>query len=306
MTTAHANAGANPHAVDDAAATRLLHAQVDGLDVAYREAGDPRNPAFVLLHGFPSSSFMFRRLIPLLAPRFHVIAPDYIGFGDSAAPPATEFAYTFDALTAHVTGLLAQLGIERHYLYMQDYGGPIGLRMASARPHAILGLVVQNANSYLDGIGALTGAAFTALWQGHDETGVRWLLTPQMTQHQYTAGSRDPAALDPATWTRDSSLLSRPGSDERQVALFRDYQSNVARYPKWQAYLRDRQPRTLVVWGDGDPLFTPAGADAYGRDLRDIAIHHLNTGHFALEEDVQLIAQLTLDFFARSSITTTS
>ena len=290
MTTAHTTAPAD--------APRLLHAQVNGLNVAYREAGDPQNPAFVLLHGFPSSSFMFRNLMPLLASRFYVIAPDYIGFGDSAAPAATDFAYTFDNLTAHVTGLLAQLGIERHYLYMHDYGGPIGLRMASARPDSILGLVVQNANSYVDGIGALTGAAFTSLWQGHDETGVRRLLTPQITQYQYSAGSRDPASLDPATWALDSSRLSRPGSDERQLALFRDYQSNMARYPQWQAYLREHQPKTLVVWGDGDPLFTPAGADAYGRDLRDIAIHHLNTGHFALEEDAQLIAQLTLEFFA--------
>ncbi|MCV2369164.1 alpha/beta fold hydrolase [Roseateles oligotrophus] len=276
----------------------LRHAQVKGLNIAYREAGDRKNPTFVLLHGFPSSSFMYRNLLPLLAERFHVIAPDYVGFGDSAAPQPGDFEYSFDHLAEHVEALLQQLGLDRYYLYMQDYGGPIGLRLATAKPQAVLGLVIQNANSYVEGISRLTSEAFMALWQSKDERGVSQLLAPATVQYQYAAGSRKPADLDPRTWTHDTALLSRPGSAQAQMALFRDYQNNLAKYPQWQAYLREQQPKTLVVWGDGDPLFTPAGADAYGRDLPDLAIHHLDTGHFALEEDAALIADLILTYFS--------
>lgn len=282
-----------------AAAPRVRYGRttIDGLSVFHRSAGDPGAPAFVLLHGFPSSSHMYRELIPRLAGRFHVIAPDYIGFGHSDAPPAERFDYTFDRLAGIVATLLERLGVARYHLYMQDYGGPVGMRLATAAPERVLGLVFQNANAYLDGIGAAAADVFLPLWERGDETGARQMLTAELTRWQYTAGARDPDGLNPDAWLHDQAGLDRPGSAERQLALFRDYRHNVALYPDWQDYLRTQQPKTLVAWGRHDPVFIAAGAEAFRRDLAQADIHYLESGHFALEEDAGAIAALILRTF---------
>ncbi|WP_085316109.1 alpha/beta fold hydrolase [Derxia lacustris] len=273
-------------------------ASVDGLSIFYREAGAADAPVIVLLHGFPSSSHMFRDLIPLLADRFRVIAPDYPGFGHSDAPPASEFEYSFDRLAGVVDSLLDQLGVESAVFYMQDYGGPIGMRLAVEWPQRVAGLVVQNANAYMEGVSQAAIDVFMPLWQHGDETNARKLLLPATTRFQYEAGARDPAALNPDAWTHDQATLDRPGAAERQLALFRDYQSNVARYDAWHDWLRSHQPRTLIVWGKGDPFFTVAGAEAFTRDLTDVELHFFSTGHFALEEDALPIAALIRKRFA--------
>lgn len=271
---------------------------VDGLDVFYREAGLPDSPAIVLLHGFPSSSHMYRDLIPLLAGRFRVIAPDYIGFGHSDAPPADAFAYTFDNLARVTQALLDRIGVADAVLYMHDYGGPVGLRLAVARPGSVRGLVFQNANAYMEGVSQAAIDVFMPLWQHGDESGARRMLLAQTTRYQYVAGARDPDALNPDAWTHDQALLDRPGSAERQLALFKDYQSNVASYDAWHAYFRMHQPKTLVAWGRGDPFFTVAGAEAFRRDLPDAQVHLLDSGHFALEEDAPTVAALIERTFA--------
>jgi len=273
-------------------------ATVQGLRVFYREAGDPALPTLVLLHGFPSSSHMFRGLIPLLADRFHVIAPDYIGFGHSDAPAATDFDYSFDRLAAVVQTLLDDLGVQQALFYMQDYGGPIGLRLASGRPAQVSGLIFQNANAYMAGVSQAAIDVFMPLWQHGDETGARRMLLAETTQFQYTAGASNAAALSPDAWVHDQALLDRPGSDARQLALFRDYQSNVASYDAWHAYFRSHQPRSLVVWGQGDPFFTVAGAQAFQQDLADVELHLLDGGHFALEEHAATVAALITQRFA--------
>lgn len=268
--------------------TRTL--DVDGLSIFYREAGSQASPTIVLLHGFPSSSHMYRDLIPLLANRFHVIAPDYVGFGYSAAPSVDEYSYTFDQLAATTDHFLDKLGVSKAIFYMQDYGGPIGLRLAVERPSRVKGLIFQNANAYLEGVSQAAIDVFMPLWQHGDESGARKMLLAETTRFQYTAGMRDPTAVSPDTWTHDQALLDRPGSADRQLALFKDYQSNVARYESWHEYFRSRQPKTLVVWGKGDPFFTPAGAEAFRGDLKDVEVRFFDSGHFALEEDARPIA----------------
>lgn len=273
------------------------HVEVDGLRLFYREAGDPSSPTLVLLHGFPSSSHMFRTLMPLLADRFHLVAPDYVGFGHSAAPDVHAFSYTFARQAEVMQALLDRLGLQRYMLYMQDYGGPIGMRMATAQPERVTGLVFQNANVYLEGVSEAAQAVFMPLWQHGDETGARQMLLAETTRYQYHAGARRPDALNPDAWVMDQALLDRPGSAARQLALFRDYQHNVALYDRWQAYLREHQPRTLVAWGEGDPFFTVAGAQAFARDLKDVAVHLLPSGHFALEEEAATVAALIASHF---------
>lgn len=265
---------------------------INGLNVFYREAGNPSSPTIVLLHGFPSSSHMFRDLIPQLADKFHVIAPDFIGFGHSAAPLATEFEYTFDALAAHVQALLDQLKITKAIFYMQDYGGPVGLRLASTRPQQVAGLVIQNANAYMDGISEAAANVFMPLWNNNDETGARQMLLAETTKYQYTAGAANPDNLNPDAWTSDQLNLDGADAAARQMALFKNYQSNVGLFDVWHAYFREQQPRTLITWGKGDPFFTVPGAEAYKRDLKDIEVHYLNGGHFALEEYSSDVAQL--------------
>ena len=284
-------------AAADLLRVRYGRTTIDGLSVFHRSAGDPAAPAFVLLHGFPSSSHMFRELIPKLATHFHVIAPDYIGFGHSDAPSAELFEYSFDRIAGIVATLLERLGVTRYHLYLQDYGGPIGLRLASAAPERVLGLVFQNANLYAEGIGEAAAGLFLPLWERGNETGARQMLTIEATRWQYTAGTRNPDGLNPDAWLHDQAGLDRPGSAERHLALFRDYRHNVARYPAWQQYLRTWQPKTLVAWGRHDPIFIAAGAEAFRRDLERPAIHYLESGHFALEEDADAIAALILRTF---------
>lgn len=268
------------------------HVDIDGLSIFYRAAGDPAHLVIVLLHGFPSSSHMFRELIPLLADRFRVIAPDYIGFGHSAAPTVEQFDYSFDRLAAHVRALLDRIGVTDAIYYMHDYGGPIGLRLAMARPALVRGLVVQNANAYVEGLTPAVAGVFMPLWEKGDESGARQMLLAETTRMQYTAGARDAAALNPDAWVLDQALLDRHGSAERQMALFNDYRNNVPLYEAWQAYFRTQQPKTLVAWGRGDPFFGVPGAEAFRRDLTDVRVELLDSGHFALEEDAARVAEL--------------
>ena len=277
------------------------YSTVKGVRLFYREAGDPAAPAVVLLHGFPSSSHMYRELIPLLASRFHVIAPDLPGYGYSDMPPIDQYDYTFDKLAQSVQGLLDQLKVKDYVLYMQDYGGPVGLRIATAHPSRIRGLVVQNANAYLEGVSEMLGGVFMPLWKQQNETtlaAARAFLTAETTQFQYTQGARSPAALNPDAWTHDQALLDRPGNEAIQLKLFVNYQTNVALYDTWHAYFRQHQPKTLVVWGKGDPLFTVAGAEAYKRDLNKIEVCYFSGSHFMLEEYAAEVAAKILRVFA--------
>lgn len=272
------------------------HVTVEGLRIAYREAGTPGDPALVLLHGFPSSSHMFRDLMPRLANTFHVIAPDYPGFGYSDAPDSAAFSYTFDRVAEIMRGCITQLGIQRFALYAHDFGGPVGFRIAAQAPERIAGLVIQNANAYLEGLSP-AAAAIQPFWEGRSpetEQPVRNLLSAEGIQAQYVTGTPDPERLSPDAWTLDHALVSRPGRLEIQIDLLHDYPSNLARYSQWQQYFRDHQPPTLIVWGQGDPFFLPEGARAYLRDLPAAQLHFLDAGHFALESRAEEIAALAV------------
>lgn len=267
--------------------------EIDGLSVFVREAGNVNAPAIVLLHGFPTSSHMFRELIPMLADKFRVIAPDLIGYGHSSAPPVDEFDYTFENLAAITRKLLARLEVESYILYVHDFGGPVGLRVALAGPERVRGLIVQNANAYMEGVSDAVAGLFMPLWKERTpqtEAAVRGFMTAEATKLQYTAGARDPLALNPDAWILDQALLDRPGVADAQLELFVDYKNNVAAYDAWHSYFRTRQPKTLVVWGKNDPFFVAAGAEAFRRDLPKADIVLLDGGHFALEEHASAIA----------------
>jgi pimeloyl-ACP methyl ester carboxylesterase len=275
---------------------------VDSLDVFYREAGDPQAPAVVLLHGFPTSSHMFRNLIPALADRYHVIAPDYIGFGQSAMPSPDQFPYTFDALTDITSGLLDQLGIGRIAMYVQDYGAPVGWRLALRNPQRITAIISQNGNAYTDGFVKPFWDGLFAYAQSpgpRTEGPVRGALTAQVTRWQYVNGVSDESLVSPDNWIHDQALLDRPGNDEIQLKLFRDYPSNVELYPAVQQYFRDSQVPLLAVWGANDEIFGPDGARAFERDLRNAEIHLVESGHFALESHLQTITTHIRDFLGR-------
>jgi len=273
---------------------------VRGLEVFYREAGPKDAPTLVLLHGFPSSSHMFRDLIPQLSERLHIIAPDFIGFGYSAQPTTQQFNYTFDNLASVVEDLLfRELNTKKFSIYVQDYGSPIGFRIASRNPHAIEGIIVQNGNAYVEGLSP-AWEPIRALWKARNpetEKQVREFLTAESTKFQYIHGARQPEKISPDSYTFDQFFLDRPGSEAIQIALFHDYASNLALYPEWQAYFRSYQPPTLVVWGTNDPFFTVDGARAYQRDLPNAELHFLDTGHFALEEESTAIAGHIRRFF---------
>jgi len=284
----------------DRAVVRFRTTTVDGFSIFYREAGDRRNPSLVLLHGFPSSSIMFRDLMPRLADRFHLVAPDYPGFGRSEAPPPGAFHYTFDHLAEIVERFLEQQAVNFYSLYMQDYGGPIGFRLALAHPERVHALVIQNAVAHEQGLSELW-ATRKAFWRDRaaNEAAVRAnLLSLEATRQRHVGRSPHPERIDPETWESEFALLTRPGIVEIQLDLFHDYRTNVASYPKWQAYLRDVQPPTLVVWGKHDPSFTVAGAVAYGEDVPAAEVHLLDAGHFALDEAAPQIAELIRRFFA--------
>lgn len=265
----------------------------DGLRLFYREAGPKDAPALLLLHGFLSSSHMFRDLIPLLADDLHLIAPDYPGFGYSSAPSVTEFNYTFDHLTDVVERFVQDLGLSKFSIYMQDYGGPVGFRLASRHPEWVEALVIQNDNAYEEGVTETFRKLLGPLWEnrtGATEKPVLDLFELEGTKFQYQHGARNPDGMNPDAWTHDQYGLDRPGNKLIQLDLQANYYTNLSQYDTWHAYFRKHQPPTLVVWGEGDPLFGVEGAKAYKRDLNDIEVHLLNTGHFALEEDAEIIA----------------
>jgi pimeloyl-ACP methyl ester carboxylesterase len=281
--------------------TTYNYATVRGRKMFYREAGNKDSPTIVLLHGFPSSSHMFRDLIPKLSDRFHVIAPDYIGFGYSDAPNTKEFQYTFDNLAEHVEELLFRvLGLKKFNIYVQDYGAPIGYRIASKHHDAIDGIVVQNGNAYVEGIGEAFNPMkpFWADRNAETEKPVRALLTKETTVFQYTHGVKEPQRVSPDSYTFDQFFLDRPGNDAIQLELLYNYQSNVALYDGWHKYFRAKQPRMLIVWGTNDPFFTVEGAKAYQRDIAQAELLFIDTGHFALETHVAEIAGAMKDFLA--------
>jgi pimeloyl-ACP methyl ester carboxylesterase len=281
--------------------TTFQHATVNRLKLFYREAGSKASPTIVLLHGFPSSSHMFRDLIPQLAEKFHVIAPDYIGFGYSDAPAAGDFEYTFDNLAAHVEELLfGVLGLKKFSIYVQDYGAPIGYRIAAKHQDAIEGIVVQNGNAYVEGIGAAFDPMkpFWITRNAETEKPVRALLKKETTIFQYTHGTKDPSRINPDSYTVDQLFLDRAGNDAIQLDLLHNYQSNLACYDGWHDFFRSKQPKTLIVWGKNDPFFTVEGAQAYLRDIPNAELHLLDTGHFALEDSSEFIAHQIVKFFA--------
>jgi pimeloyl-ACP methyl ester carboxylesterase len=276
--------------------------QIDGLDIFYREAGPKEAPTVLLLHGFPTSSHMFRHLIPALADAFHLVAPDYPGFGYSAAPTVDQFAYTFDHLADVIERFTERLGLTRYTLYVQDYGAPVGYRQAVRHPERVTGLVVQNANAYEEGLDNDFWQPLKAYWEDRTDQNaapLRGFLTLEGTKWQYTHGVRHVEAISPDTWTLDQTFLDRPGNQAIQLALFYDYRTNVPLYPTWHAYFRQHQPPTLIVWGQHDQIFPPAGAHPYARDLQTLDFHLLDTGHFALEEDGDRIATLMRAFLRK-------
>ncbi|MEU8761939.1 alpha/beta hydrolase [Streptomyces sp. NPDC048659] len=283
-------------------ALRARTETIDGLEVFYREAGDPSRPTLVLLHGFPTSSHMYRGLMAALSDSYHLIAPDHIGFGASAAPPVTDFDYGFEKLTEITLKLLDRLGLDRFALYVQDYGAPIGLRIAARHPERVTAIVTQSGNAYLEGFTPFWDVLFAhAEDRAAHEPAVRELLSAEATRWQYTHGV--PAdrldRIGPETWTLDQAGLDRPGNQEIQLQLFWDYQFNLAGYPAFQEYFRTHRPPLLAAWGRGDEIFGPAGAEAFARDLPDAEIHLLDAGHFALETHGEEIAELVRDFLGR-------
>ena len=276
-------------------------ATVNGRNLFYREAGDASLPTLLLLHGLPTSSQMFRDLMPALADRFHLIAPDYIGFGHSDAPPSTEFEYSFDNLAAHVSGLVDVLGLTSYILYMQDYGGPIGYRLFSQRPERVKGFIIQNTNAYMEGVGDAPKTVFLPLWEKRTpetEKAARDFLSLEGTRFQWQVGNTQPELINPDNWLLDQALLDRPGVQDAQVDLLENYKTNVGLYPEWQAAFRTHQPKTLILWGKNDPFFIPPGARAYLADLPDAKLVFFDAGHFILDENHAQVASEIRTVFA--------
>jgi pimeloyl-ACP methyl ester carboxylesterase len=278
------------------------YATIDGQRLFYREAGRRDAPAVVLLHGFPTSSHMFRDLIPRLADLYHVIAPDHLGFGFSDTPSARDFDYTFDALADLTESLLDQLGLTRYAIYVQDYGAPIGWRLALRRPQAITAIITQNGNGYDEGF---IESFWKTVWDyqreqtSDTEAAVRAALDVEGIKWQYLTGVSDETLVSPDTWTHDAAMVCRPGNDEIQLKLFRDYATNAPMYPALHDFLRTSKVPVLAVWGQGDPIFGPDGARAFGKDAPDAEIHLLDGGHFLLETAVDEVADLIRDFLHR-------
>ncbi len=282
--------------------------KVDGLDIFYREAGPKDAPTILLLHGFPTSSHMFRNLIPALSGRFHIVAPDYPGFGNSSMPSPDKFNYTFDHLAEVIEKFIAAIGLKKYSLYVMDYGAPVGFRIAAKHPMRVQALIVQNGNAYEEGLLKFWDP-FKIYWKERTEANAKPLrdfFEIGATKWQYTHGVRNVEAISPDNWTVDQARLDRPGNKEIQLQLFYSYGSNPPLYPQWQAYFRKYQPPTLVVWGKNDFIFPAEGAHPYLRDLKNIEFHLLNTGHFALEEDGDLIAKLIRRFMKRYVLSGTS
>jgi pimeloyl-ACP methyl ester carboxylesterase len=273
---------------------------IDGLDIFYREAGSRDNPTILLLHGFPTSSHMFRNLIPALADKFHLVAPDYPGYGNSSMPTVNEFDYTFDHLAEIVEKFITAIDLQKYSLYVMDYGAPIGYRIAAKYPERVQALIVQNGNAYEEGLREFWNP-IKAYWQDRSPENaekLKYLVTLEATKWQYTNGVRNLEAISPDTWNMDQLLLDRPGNEEIQLALFYSYGTNPPLYPQWQEYFRKYQPPTLIVWGKNDYIFPAEGAYPYQRDLKDVEFHLLDTGHFALEEEGEAIANYITQFLA--------
>lgn len=301
--------------------------QIDGLDIFYREAGPKDAPVILLLHGFPTSSHMFRNLIPELSDRFHVVAPDYPGFGNSSMPTVDQFAYTFDNLATVMKKFIQKIGLKSYSLYLMDYGAPVGFRLAVNHPERIEGLIIQNGNAYIEGIDNNFWEPIKAYWHDRNaqnkgldnafwknvkaayqqpnmsnENALRFLVTLGATKWQYTNGVRNKERISPDNWHVTQRLLDRPGNDAIQLQLFYSYGSNPPLYPQWQAYLREHQPPTLIVWGKNDEIFPAEGAQPYKRDLKNLEFYLLDTGHFALEEDGEIIAGHIRRFFGKRMV----
>ncbi|MEH2370959.1 alpha/beta fold hydrolase [Nostoc sp.] len=273
---------------------------IDGFDIFYREAGSRSNPTILLLHGFPTSSHMFRNLISALADRFHLVAPDYPGYGNSSMPTVNEFDYTFDRLAEIVEKFITAIDLKKYSLYVMDYGAPIGYRIAAKYPERVEALIVQNGNAYEEGLREFW-EPIKAYWQDRSPENadkLKHLVTLEATKWQYTNGVRNLEAISPDTWTIDQHFLDRPGNDEIQLALLYSYGTNPPLYPQWQEYFRKYQPPTLIVWGKNDYIFPAEGAHPYKRDLKDVELHLLDTGHFALEEEGDAIANHITQFLA--------
>jgi pimeloyl-ACP methyl ester carboxylesterase len=276
--------------------------KIDGLDIFYREAGPKDAPAILLLHGFPTSSHMYRNLIPALSDNYHLIAPDYPGYGQSSAPPRDQFTYTFDNVAALIDKFTETIGLSNYALYVQDYGAPVGYRLAAKHPERVTAIVVQNGNAYIEGIDNDFWKPIKAYWKEPTQANrdvLRAALTYDTTRWQYFNGARDKTSISPDGAVHDQYLLDRKGNDEIQLDMLLSYGSNPPLYPKWQEYFQKFQPPVLIVWGKNDQIFPSAGAEPYKRDLKTIEFHLLDTGHFALEEDGDTIAGLMREFLGK-------
>jgi pimeloyl-ACP methyl ester carboxylesterase len=277
--------------------------KVDGLNIAYREAGDPKSPKLVLLHGWPSSSHQYRNLIVALAPRFHVIAPDYQGFGNSDHPDPATYHYSFEAISETVEKFLAAKGFDHYGLFMQDYGGPIGFRIMGRNPKALDWVIIQNTNAYENGFTPAWDGFRKALWvnrNAESEAPLAGFNTPETIKTVvYLGGSAHPELIAPESYQTDAASVAGPTNLRIQLDLFYDYRKNVELYPQWQKFLRDHQPKTVIFWGEQDPFFTPEGGEAYLKDLPKAEIHRLNAGHFATEDNLPFIASHIVSFYDR-------
>jgi pimeloyl-ACP methyl ester carboxylesterase len=282
--------------------TSFRTAEVQGLKIFYREAGSPGAPKLVLLHGFPASSHQYRNLLPALATRFHVVAPDYPGFGHSELPDPARFPYTFDRFSEVIEAFLKQVGFTRFGAYLQDYGGPVGFRILTRHPDWLEWLILQNTNAYEEGFTPVWDALRGAYWKSRSpesEKPLEAFLEEATVKTAYTHGHRHPELISPDNWTMDLKLLERPGARQVNLDLFYDYRTNVPLYPRWQAFLRERQPKTIIFWGQDDLFFTREGGEAYLRDLPRAEIHRLSSGHFAVEDSLPYVVEKMLAFHER-------
>lgn len=292
-----------PAVSSDRSSTRYRTVKIDGLDLFYREAGPPDAPVILLLHGFPASSFMYRDLMARLADRYRVVAPDYPGFGYSAAPSTENYHYTFDQLADVVAGFVNQLGLKRYSIYMQDFGGPVGFRLATRHPERVTALIVQNANAYEQGLPEEFWTPARILWNDPSPANFKAIreaaISDAALEWNYTHGVQDPSRINPDNWVLQRALVNRPGNKDVMLALLYDYRTNLDLYARWHEYFRQHQPPMLIVWGRNDVIFPASGARAYLNDLPQAELHLLDTGHFALEDTGAEIAQLMRDFLRR-------
>jgi pimeloyl-ACP methyl ester carboxylesterase len=275
-------------------------AKVQGLDIAYREAGNAESPKLVLLHGFPSSSHQYRDLIAALAPTFHVIAPDYLGFGNSSIPDPASYTYSFDGIADIISEFLAAKGFDRFGLYVQDYGGPVGFRITGKDPNKLEWLIIQNSNAYEVGFTAAWDGFRNALWKNRNEETEKPLtafLQEAVIKSIYLHGAKEPERISPDNWISDSHFMERPNARRVQLDLFYDYRKNVELYPKWQAFLRRHQPKTIIFWGQDDIFFTRKGGEAFLKDLPNAQMHRLEAGHFAVEDSLTTIVDGMIHFY---------